>query len=269
MKVSFYLSLALATVLLVAGCKKDDNNPDDNTINLFSVDQDIQLGQDLRDQIAANPADYPILDPAAYPDAYGHLLRIRDEILNSGEVFYKDRFDWECYIIHDDNVLNAFCAPGGYIYVYTGIIKYLDTENEFAGVLGHEIAHADRRHSTDQLTKQYGISLLLDVVLGNNQGALSDIAQNLVNLGYSRSDESEADEFSVTYLCPTDYKADGAAGFFEKIEASGGSSVPEFLSTHPNPDKRVENIKGHAVDKGCNGAVTDGQYLDFKNSLPQ
>ena len=54
-------------------------------------------------------------------------------------------------------MLNAFCTPGGYIYVYTGLIKYLDNEAQLAGVLGHEIAHADLRHVTDQLTEQYGV----------------------------------------------------------------------------------------------------------------
>ena len=64
-------------------------------------------------------------------------------------------------IIHDDSTLNAFCTPGGYIYIYTGILKFLDSEDEFAGVLGHEIAHADLRHSTRQMTKQYGVQILL------------------------------------------------------------------------------------------------------------
>ena len=61
-------------------------------------------------------------------------------------------FDWELKIIHDDETLNAFCAPGGYIYVYTGLIKFLAHEDNLAGVIGHEIAHADLRHSTQQLT---------------------------------------------------------------------------------------------------------------------
>ncbi|MCH2046420.1 MAG: M48 family metalloprotease, partial [Saprospiraceae bacterium] len=85
---------------------------------------------------------------------------------------------------------------------------------------------------------------------------------------FSRSDEAHADEFSVRYLCPTHYKADGAAGFFEKIEAEGGSSVPEFLSTHPSPDSRVQNIKNWKIELGCKGATTTGDYNKLLNSLP-
>ncbi|MGD1843968.1 MAG: M48 family metalloprotease [Salibacteraceae bacterium] len=259
-----FIGLAFTT------CKRDDDGTaPDTSINLFSVQKDIDLGMQLRDEIAANPTEYPVLDETQYPDAYGHLRRIRDEILNSGEVKYKDDFEWEVYIIQDDNVLNAFCAPGGYIYVYTGLIKYLTSEHELAGVMGHEIAHADRRHSTDQLTQQYGLSILLELALGENQGLLSDVAANLITLKYSRNAEVEADDFSVVYLCPTDYMADGAAGFFEKLEAQGqGGSTPAFLSTHPSPDSRIDNIKDKRTELNCTGTEVDGQYQDFINSLP-
>ncbi len=93
------------------------------------------------------------MDETQYADAYEHINRIRDSILETDELIYGDRFDWEVDIIENDSVLNAFCAPGGYICVYTGIIKFLDNEAQFAGVMGHEMAHADRRHVTDQLTK--------------------------------------------------------------------------------------------------------------------
>ena len=81
-----------------------------------------------------------------------------------GKVDFKDEFDWRLRIIHDDSTLNAFCTPGGYIYIYTGILKFLDSEDEFAGVLAHEIGHADMRHSTRQMTKLFGVQLLLDVL---------------------------------------------------------------------------------------------------------
>jgi len=71
---------------------------------------------------------------------------------------HKDDFAWQVKIIDDPETLNAFATPGGYIYVYTGLIKFLDTEDQLAGVMGHEIAHADLRHSTRQMTSSYGVS---------------------------------------------------------------------------------------------------------------
>jgi Zn-dependent protease with chaperone function len=235
-------------------------------INLFTIEDDIALGEQLRDQIAASPEDFPILDEGAYPEAYEHIYRIRDEILSTGEVIYADDFAWEAYIIDDPETLNAFCAPGGYIYVYTGLIEFLEHEDELAGVMGHEIAHADQRHSTQQLTKAYGLSALLGLALGEDPGLLAELAAGLVNLSFSRADESEADDYSVEYLCQTGWAADGAAGFFEKLE---GGEIPEFLSTHPSSDTRIEDITAYAVELGCSTELRkDADYQAILDSLP-
>lgn len=258
--------LLLPSMVITPSCNK---NKDDKSINIFSIEDDKTLGAQVAQEIENNPDQYPILDPATYDEAYDHIRRIRDEILNSGKVFYNDEFVWDVKIIHDDETLNAFAAPGGYIYVYTGLIKFLENEAQLAGVLAHEIAHADRRHVTDQLTKQYGLSVLLGIVLGDDPGTLANIAAGLVGLRFSRNDEAEADEYSVIYLCPTEYEADGAAGFFEKIEAQGTTDVPEFLSTHPNPDNRISAIHNKEAALGCTGdEVFDARYQDLINSLP-
>ena len=108
------------------------------------------------------------MDPVQYQNAYNYLQGITDEILNSGNVTYRDEFVWKIHIIEDDEVLNAFATPGGYIYVYTGLIKFLENEDDLAGVMGHEIAHSDQRHSVKQLQKMYGVQILLSVVLGES-----------------------------------------------------------------------------------------------------
>jgi len=256
----------LVLVVLGIACSKNES---DKSINLFGIDRDKQLGAQVDSSILASPAEYPILSEANYPAAYSYIRNMTNKILNSGEVFYRDEFVWEVKIIQDDDVLNAFCTPGGYIYVYTGLIKYLNAESDLAGVMGHEIAHADRRHSTDILTKEYGISFLLSILFGNDQSTLKDITGSLISLSYSRKNESEADEYSVRYLCPTDYKADGAAEFFARIVEEGGSSGPTFLSTHPDPGNRVENIRAEKVNLACEGDKGyDAEYAAFKNSLP-
>lgn len=247
----------------------------DGKVNIFSLDDDIKLGQQVRDQIAADPAQYPILDRTQYQSSYTFLEKIRDNILNSGGVDNRTKFEWQVFIVRNDSTLNAFVTPGGYIYVYTGLIKYLDNEDQLAGVMGHEIAHADKRHSTTNLTKKYGVSLLLDVIFGRNASGISGIAKDIAGglgaLSFSRATETEADEFSVIYLSNTSYQCSGAAGFFEKIEAQGGSSTPVWLSTHPNPDNRVNAIKAKASELGCNTTVNTNisDYQAFKNGLPQ
>ncbi|WMJ75050.1 M48 family metalloprotease [Cytophagaceae bacterium ABcell3] len=261
----FYLLLLLLSSTVMVTCKKKPN--------IFTIEDDINFGKQVRDFIE-NPdsSGMIVLKPEDYPFAYDYLFSIRDYILNSGKVRYKDRFEWHMRIIHDDNTLNAFAAPGGYIYIYTGLIKYLEHEDHFAGILGHEIAHSDRRHSTNRLSEVYGWNLLFDVVFGKDPSAVRNITQGLMNLGFSRANENDADAYSVKYLCqePARYESDGAAGFFQKLidEGQGGKGWA-FLSTHPSGENRVKNITEKAVSLSCDTDLKSPQsWRDFRNSLP-
>jgi predicted Zn-dependent protease len=252
-------------LFLLSSCSEDEG------VNIFTVEDDMELGLQMQQEILANPAEYPVMNRSLYASAYAHIERVRDSILESGEVNYDNLFAWEVHIIHDDSVLNAFCTPGGYIYFYTGLIRFLDNEAEFAGVMGHEMAHAAQRHSTQQMTNAYGIQLLLSIVLGQNPNALAEIAADLAagvaSLAFSRDDEYESDEYSVRYLYETSYDARGVAGFFEKIE--GSPQPPEFLSTHPNPGNRVEKINEVWMELGGKtGETYPERYQQFKTSLP-
>jgi len=247
----------MAGSFAVAGCG--------GGVNLFSVQDDINLGEQIAEEIASNPEDFPILPRSEYPEAYAHVEALKNRILQTSQVRFADTFDWELFLIADD-VLNAFVTPGGKIYFYTGIIKFLEREDDLAGVMGHEIAHADRRHSTQQLTKAYGVSALIGVVLGNDPGLLAEIAAGLVRLSFSRSDESEADAWSVRYLCETPYAANGAAEFFRRLD---NAPIPAFLSTHPNPTNRVEAIDELAAELGCSTEPwADADYDALLRALP-
>jgi len=261
------LSLLLF-ILVLSGCRKDN---DDRGLNIFSIDDDIMLGEQVQNEIE-NSDDFIVLSEQQYPVAYGHINRVMDDILATGHIKNADVFDWRVKIVQNDTILNAFCAPGGYIVFYTGLIKFLDSESDFAGVMGHEMCHADNRHVTDQLTTQYGLSALISLLLGEEDpGLITEIAAGLAFLSFSRKKESEADLNSVKYLCDTEWHANGAAGFFQKlIDLGQAASIPQFLSTHPNPDNRVEAINAEAdlLSECMSGNDFDARYTEFKNSLP-
>lgn len=260
--------LLLLSLLVISACDRNNN------LQIISTEQEIQIGQQVADEINNNPGEYPILDAAQYPEAYDYLEDIFLEILNSGEVVYRDDFPWQIRIVQNDEVLNAFAAPGGFIYVYTGLIKYLDSEDDLAGVLGHEIAHADLNHTRRNLQRAYGLNFLLSVATGSNPSGAEQIAAAIVsgaaNLSFSRGFENEADERSVDYLANTRYNCAGARSFFQKLEEAGqGGGVPEFLSTHPSPDNRVENITEKAEEIGCSTVpLNPPTYRDFQQMLP-
>jgi beta-barrel assembly-enhancing protease len=229
---------------------------------LPDVKEDAALGLQVSNEISSKPSEYPILSESGNEELYGYVRGITQKILNSGNVQNRGAFQWQVKIINDPKTLNAFCTPGGYIYVYTGIIKYLDSEDQLAGVMAHEIAHADRRHSMTQMYQlgflQTGVAIGTQVATakssqGTQQAAMTvaQLATAIVGLKFSRDHESDADAKSVDYLCNTEYNSAGAAGFFEKIGNAGGT--PEFLSTHPSPANRVQSIKAAAAAKSCSG----------------
>ncbi len=271
MKTMRILSRVLVLALLPFSMACDKNGD----VSFFSIEQDKELGAQVAAQIASDTS-FNILSAAEYPEAYAYLESMKNVILNSGSVSYKDEFAWKLHII-DDDVLNAFATPGGYIYVYTGLIKYLEKADDLAGVMGHEIAHADQRHSSKQLQKAYGVQILLSIALGEDASQLAQVAGQIAGTGailaFSRSAETEADDFSVQYLSDTDYACNGAASFFQKLLDEGqGGSTPAFLSTHPSPDNRVADINVKADKLGCDtGTITESgfTYQDFKNSLPE
>lgn len=224
--------------------------------NIFSIQDDKNLGLQVSGEIENTPGQYPLLPERGNEEVYRYIRNITNTILNSGNVKHKDDFAWQVKIIDDSKTLNAFATPGGYIYVYTGLIKFLDTEDQLAGVMGHEIAHADLRHSTRQMTSSYGVSALLTMATGNaDQNMVKQVLSGLTSLKFSRNHENEADAHSVEYLCNTKYDPAGAAGFFKKI--AGSEAPPEFLSTHPNSDDRVKNIETRAAAKTCSPSTTN------------
>ena len=211
-----------------------------------------------------------------YPEAYEYLARIAGNVLRSPEIKHKQLFAYDdVKIIQRDDVLNAFCTPGGFIYVYSGLIRYLDAEDHLAGVLGHEIAHAEKRDSSMRLQKQFGTEKLLDLVvlsrpITTGSVVSAEVVKQLTTMKYSREQEAEADEYSVGYLSSTNYACDGAAGFFEKLLDEGeGVPIPEFLSDHPDPAARVKDIRKTAHEVGCSTKLADqSKWRAFQASLP-
>lgn len=227
-------------------------------LNIFSDTDEVNLGMQLDQEIRKNPKEYPIY--SGDPSVKNYIINnIFNQILNSPEVKKRNVYKYQLELVQDDNTLNAFATPGGFIYVYTGILKYLDSEAALAGVLAHEIAHAERRHATQNLTSYYGISMLMSLVLGENPGELAQIAANLLTgltfLANSRAFEDEADDYSIRYLRSTRFYPGGVKFFFEKMRDdklvdSQPSKIKTFLSTHPDPIDRINTAEARLRNLG-------------------
>ena len=246
-------------------------------LNLFSDADDVKLGQQMAQEIRKNPKEYPVLQNR--PDVNEYVKTVGTKILSSPAITKRGIYHYQFEIIHDDKTINAFATPGGYVYVYTGLLKFVDNEATLAGVLGHEIAHAERRHATKRLTKYYGVELILGIALGENPSQIQSIVANMfTNLAFlknSRDDEAEADEYSIRYLRSTPYYPGAIKYFFEKIGNEGkssGSGFERLLSTHPLPKDRIEHVDDLLKDPGIpqpsESNVFEKRYQNFRTTLP-
>lgn len=243
-----------------------------SSLNIFPVSEDKKLGAQFDQQIRASPAEYPILNNTT---ARRYVQAMVNKIKRAPEVEYENTFAYKVEIINDDATINAFCTPGGYIYVYTGLIKMMDNEAGLAGVIGHEIAHAERRHSTSRMTKQLGVQTVMDMVMGGNTNQNIDLAANAVTglglLANSRADEDEADEYSFKYLQSTNWYPGGIRYFFDKVKGRGGSSLEELFSTHPLPESRLEDLnkrlRAANIPPPTEAQLRTREYAKFKASL--
>jgi predicted Zn-dependent protease len=237
-----FFCVALSCALTLDGCATL------KSINIFPESKDIELGLQVDQEIRKDPKSYPILSNR--PDVKAYVEQVGKKILASPEIRYRETFAYKFEVIKDDTTVNAFCTPGGFIYVYTGLMKFIDNEATLAGVVAHEIAHAERRHATTRMTKALGVQLVFAIVLGEKPGETSMLAANLFAglglLANSRGDEVEADAYSFKYLQSTEYYPGAIRFFFDKVLANSptrGGMFERLLSTHPLPQDRVDNVK--------------------------
>lgn len=248
--------------------------------NIFSVDEDVQLGKQIDEEIKSMPNEYPMLQ--GHQEIKDYVTGIGKYIVNnSPKIEYRNVFPYKFQVIKD-SVINAFCTPGGYIYIYTGLMNFIENEATLAGVMAHEVAHAERRHMTQRLTSYYGVSILFSLVLGNNPNAFAEIAANLFAglafLANSRSDEEEADNYSIKYLATSKYYPGAIKFFFDKIrdeqkkKGQEPGTLERLLSTHPLPQDRIDNIKEqmkkYKQKDPSVGLYTD-DYAIIKSKLPK
>jgi predicted Zn-dependent protease len=211
--------------------------------NLFSKDQDVQLGKESADQVRKQMT--VIKDPVLtdYVKRVGKRLVSAREAQESG-------FPFTFEVVADPSI-NAFALPGGPMFINTGLLRAVDNEAQLGGVMGHEMSHVILRHGTNQASKSKLIEL--PAVLGSQMaggsmaGKLAQLGiglgANSVLLKFSRSAESQADLMGSHLMAESGYNPIEMARFFDKLNAEGGQRAPQFLSDHPNPENREKAIE--------------------------
>jgi len=212
---------------------------------LLSESQEIDLGRQTDAQIVKDYGIYKDPRLTVYIENLGKRL---------ARISHRPGLPYHFKIL-DSSVANAFAVPGGYVYFTRGILAYLNTEAELAGVMGHEIGHITARHSAQQYSKAQlaQIGLGAGMILSETFRGLSDVIQlgvGMLFLSFSRDNERQADDLGVEYSSRAGYDATHMANFFQTLERmhpnTDRSGLPEWFTTHPNPEDRIGAIQRKA-----------------------
>ena len=182
---------------------------------------------------------------------YDRLKHIANRLIPQTGEFRDDtrQWNWQLTLI-DAPTLNASCAPGGKVTFYTGIIEQLNlSDDETAAIMGHEIAHAIREHGRERVSQAMAQSAVANIAMaaaggyGSAVSAANQVAQYVLVLPNSRQNESEADAIGLELAARAGYNPQAAISVWKKmIKATDSKSPPEFLSTHPSGETRIEQL---------------------------
>jgi len=260
-KFTTFLQSGLALVMAagLAGLAGCETNPYTGRSQLLmtSVDQEMQMGAQAYSQVKNDPKMHQSQDPREVEPVRRVAARIIEAAKQSKYAEMANQFQWEVTVIKDDKTMNAFALPGGKIAVYTGIFPVAKTEAGLAAVLGHEVTHALARHGAERMSQGQLTNVTLQVLgaaagaAGGNamigRGAMAALgagAQVGVLLPFSRKHESEADYIGILLAAGAGYDPRESVLLWERMEQlSGGASPSEFLSTHPNHETRIIQLK--------------------------
>lgn len=263
------LTVWLSASLLLTSCAaRQPGAPLTPGFNLYSVSDDIEIGRSLSAEVE------PTLDIVQDASLQGYISELGQRLASGARTGpYPYRFT----LIQDASI-NAFALPGGPVYIHTGLIEAAANEAQLAGVLAHEISHVALRHGTSQASR----ASLLEIPAMIAGGALGDssvaagvgqlglsVGLSSVLLSYSRNAEREADALGARLMSEAGYDPVEMAAFFETLEAEGGSRGPEFLSSHPSPGNRIEEVRAEIRTFPSSGPYTasTGRFAEIRQQV--
>jgi len=251
---------------------KSDTNPvtGEKQRVAMSPDQEMQLGLQAAPQMAQEMGGrVPASDPrAALVASIGGKLVASSQAAKSP---YAGNFNF--YLLGDAQTVNAFALPGGQIFITIALFDKLENEAQLAGVLGHEIGHVINRHGAEHMAKgQLGQMIVTGVMVGaSDEGgkgqvaaAAAMMANQMLQLKYSRSDELESDDYGLRYMASAGYDPKEMIRVMQILkEASGSRGGSAMLQTHPDPDARIAAIEKYLKEKNPNasGTLSSGPAL--------
>lgn len=245
-KIRIIIGLLIVAFAFWKRCANTETNPYTGKEQVISMtsDEEIAIGLSSKPQMIREYGGI-LLDQGLqeYIDEVGFKL-----VNNS--IAKETPYQYDFTLLADNETINAFALPGGQVFITQALFNKLQNEDQLAGVLGHEIGHVLGRHSAERIANsEFWQTLSQGASVGADAGGLVAGIGNNVLLGNGRGDELESDELGVKFMIDSGYEPREMIGVMEILKASAGPNrAPEFQSTHPDPENRIEHIKA-AIEK--------------------
>ncbi len=244
-KIRIFIGLVIVAFALVQRCSNKEENPYTGRVQNInmSADQEIAIGLQSAPEIAQQHG-------GLYPDErFQTLVDAVGSRLVNNSIARETPYQYEFHLLADDRTINAFALPGGQIFITYALFKQLN-ESQLAGVLGHEIGHVIGRHSAERIAEtNFWKTVAMGASVGADAGSIvAGIGQNTL-LTNGRGDELESDDLGVLFMIQSGYEPEEMIQVMKILKkAAGPDRVPEFQSTHPDPDNRIQKIR-QAIEK--------------------
>ncbi len=234
------VALAGGALLIAAACTY---NPATGRrqLSLIGEQQEIAMGKQYDKGVTAEFGLYPDEALQNYVQDIGHRMAAVSE---------RPELPWQFKVV-DDDTINAFAVPGGFIYMTRGILAHFNSEAQLATVMGHEIGHVTAKHSVEQMSRAQLAQLGVGVAMVASEefrkySGLAELGLGILFLKFSRDDESQSDDLGMRYLLRTGYDPHEAPRVFDMLDrhgqVQGQARLPEWQATHPSPDRRAARL---------------------------
>jgi hypothetical protein len=202
----FYL--VFFSILFVSACRENIGEQFGSNSSEFTSEEQSTLGKSILSNMQSRPDKFPFLDSDQYADAYNYLQdTILAPLIYGSALRNRIDFDWQVFIIADDAIDNAFALPGGQLVIYSGLLKYLEGNDEITAVLAHEIAYTDQDRIIEKLTRRFDRFSLNAMANGQLTEDTEQVADYFKSLVYLQKDVLYADSIATNLVCPFNYKS--------------------------------------------------------------
>jgi predicted Zn-dependent protease len=245
----------LVPLALVIGCETNPYTGRSQFL-MTSVSDEMKMGTQAYGQVKGDPKMKQSQDPREIDPVKRVAAHIIEAAKRSKYAEMAQQFQWEVTVFKDDKTANAFALPGGKIAVYTGIFPMAKTEAGLAAVMGHEVVHALARHGAERMSQTQATNVGVQVLgaaagVGTGNAALGQATMAALGAGaqvgmllpFSRKHESEADYIGILLAADAGYDPRESVALWERMTQMSGGAPPEFMSTHPSHETRIEQLK--------------------------